>query len=1237
MRRQDAFEAPIPVIAGLSDLVLVGVGGMGAVYRCVDDDTGALRAVKLLRMQAGSASPTRRFRREFNAVARLRHPGIVAVYKYGVCDQGEYIVMEWVPGGDLWHVAGRRTRREEKNRALPLAWVPAVLAVSAQICEAMSYLHAHRILHRDLKPENILVDDAGRARLVDFGIAKPLAMDPVAPLTAAGETVGTARYMSPEQARSLDLDGRSDMYSLGVILFEIFSGQPPFTAPSLFDLLMAHVTEPAPRLADLCPMLPHSLCELVNRLLEKDRSDRYPDAGALRQELLMHLSPNVTLQERNEDCADPRDLPLAVVAALEAAERAKKILEAQDPKPKGGGAQLIPGGMVPTPERTAANIFAAKAGGAADRNKGKKKRPWRLLGGGRTKEADEKVTRAQPAAKPGSGPNSDAAITPHNTDEFAASTTFFAEDDEILELSDIPELFAPAFRGRDALVTNAVAGFVLDDIKPSVHWFVGGPGSGRTRLVAELRDMLRFEMGALVLTARGNDPAVGLSAARLLLDPAAWYLQAMPAEELRYGLGHALSAAVELCPGLADRMGRFLEEDAPISDPASRRLMFYSAAERIISLLSESAPVALLIDDSQDMDPDSLDLLRYLSTTPVDANTQRGRPRLISLAGSMEAAAWAPAGIEVPKLDGNDVAVTLQTAMGWAVPPIRLGKRAVQEGVNATPRGLLEWARSLLHEAGRSSGRDVREEDLLAVASGDPRERWKARLSGLGAVPLEAAALLGLVNRPVVLEWLLSASRWDEDTFIDAINSLIRRGLAHERPAGATWGLELTDREAGEVAWEMVPEAVRRAAAEHFATVVGDAHPDHPVAMDERPALSARAWLRASMPETALPLLATAVKLEQAAGRTATGLAVADLWVNTARLVGREHLPEALAARVSLASAACEWARAEEDLDEMSILAGDSAQAKLQVLTARATLFQHAQDLDSAIETAEDAFRTALLVDAPRDTLFRLSDLLADVDLRQGHLGTARDRWMSIAIEASRSASPYWEMVGRMGAASGDMQLGSFDAALDGLTKAALLADDQCDQLNTLLVALRRAYLKSLRGDLSGARGDLEVVIDRSSVLGAVLVTGPAVTYCGEVCRRLELWEDAETHLERGERILRATEQRLTLGICLSERALVALARDDLPAAHAHAAGAGMAATLTEGVILERERIHCAIGRVAEVAGDRTALAACKRHTASVLETQASRLQPQQVGRWMSVGPRMEVVNWAGWTPSQRS
>ncbi len=1220
---QKGLQAPIPEVPGLSDLVLVGVGGMGAVYRAVDDERGALRAVKLLRLQPGTTSPTRRFRREFNAVARLRHPGIVAVYRYGVCEAGEYIVMEWVPGGDLWHVAGRRVRKEEENRTLPIAWVPPVIAVAAQVCNALSYLHAHRILHRDLKPENILVDLAGRARLVDFGIAKPLALDPVAPLTAAGETVGTARYMSPEQARSLDLDGRSDLYSLGVILFEILAGQPPFTAPSLFDLLMAHVTEPAPRLADHCPNLPASLCDLVNRLLEKDRSDRFPDAGAVRAELLMHLAPNCSLQGRSGLCVDPRDLPLAVVGALEAAERAEQVIAAAGVPPRAAGVrQLMPGGMVPTPEPTAAhNAFGAPP-------VGRKKKPWRLLGG---RSPDAQPTRNFPGTPDEEAITPEAAVSP---DAPGATSTFFSEDDDVLELSDVAELFAPAFRGQDALLSAAVARFMAEEQKAGVYWYRGVSGSGRTRLLAELRDVLRFEMGALVLTARGNDAAAGFSSVRLLFDPSAWYLKAVQAADLKASLGASAWAALELCPALADKLEGFIDEDAIPQDAASRRVLFYQAAERLIALLSTFAPVALLLDDADDVDPDSLDLLRYLSTLPPDDSTSRGRPRVMAVAGAMDAPAWAGRAIDIPPLLGVDVAVTLQTALGWAVPPTRLAKRAIQERVNETPRALLEWVRVLLEQSGRTSGREATEEDLLAVASGDPRERWKARLTGLGDIALEAAGVLGIVNRPVVLEWLLEATRWDEDSFIDAVNALIRRGLAHERPAGGSWGLELTDREAGEVAWELLSEDSRRAAAERFSKVVSEDHPDHPVAVDERPALLARAWLKAGAPETALPLLETAAKLEQAAGRTATGLAVADLWVSTIREVGSPSLPTALSLRVAFASAACEWGRAEEDLDEMAAIAGDAPERQLEVLTARATLYQHAQDHESVIETAEEAFRTALLVDAPRETLFKLSDLLADVDLRQGHLTNARDRWLGIANEARRSAAPFWEMVGRMGAANASVQLGEFNAANDALSKAARLADDQCDQLNTLVIQMQRAYLLGLRGALESSHNQLADVAERSTALGAVLVIGPAVTLLGEISRRLGRLEEAEAHLERGERVLRATEQRLTLSVCLSERALVALARGDLEAAGNHVAGAGMAATLTDGVQLERERVHCAIGKVAEIIGDRTALASARRQTIKALETQARLLLPQQLGRWVAVAPRAEVISWASWTPS---
>ena len=1199
---------------------------MGSVYRAVDLETGALCAVKLVRRQPGATGPARRFRREFSAVSRLRHPNIVAVHRYGICDDGEYIVMEWVPGGDLWHVAGRRARKETEPRPLPQQWVAPVIATSAQVCDALSYLHGCRILHRDLKPENILVDSAGRARLVDFGIAKPLAMDPIAQLTAAGETVGTARYMSPEQARSLDLDGRADLYSLGVILFEVVSGRPPFTAPSLFDLLMAHVTEPAPRLADLVPNLPRSLCDLVNRLLEKDRSARLPDAGAVRDELLAHLAPDCTLQARSlSRKADPRDLPLAVVSALEAAGRLEEIMR-EHPIPKRG--VLGPEGVPLTPDPTRSQMDAVEPPG--------REPAWQL----RTPQPEELNTRpfvGLGGSDPAAAVTPEAAVTEGAEDEAGMSSVFAPLDDDVFGIKDVPELFAPAFRGRDNLLTQAVSGFHLQSARPPMHWFSGISGSGRTRMLAELRDVLRFELNAIVLPARGLDPAVGMSAARLLFEGAPHYLSALPMSKLVEALGGSLPMALDLCPGLRPVLRRMGLAQPAEPEPESRRVLYYQAAERLLALLSEQAGVALLLDDAEAADPDSLDLLRYLATAPPDDSPQRGRPRLIAVAGSDEPEPWAGAGIAIPPLLGTDIAVTLQTALGWNVPPTRLARRAVMERVNESPRRLLEWVGSLLQQAGRASGREATEEDLLGAASGDPRERLKARMSGLTPMALEAMGVLGLVNRPVVLEWLLATGEWDEDEFIEAINEVVRRGLAQERPAGGSWGLELTERDTGDIAWEMLEPEARREAAGRFAVMVVEDHADHPAAADERPALAARAYMRAGMREVALPLMAAATRSEQAGGRTATGLAMADLWVETANEVESADLQDALEARVMLACAACEWSRAEEDLKRMQVLAEADQSRLLRVLTARAEMFEQSQNHDGVVDAVEQAFSVALQVDAPRETLFHLSHLVATVDKRAGNLVSARDRWLGIAAESRRIVNPYWEMAARLSASSTDVQLGEFDSAEQGFAKARQLAEDQCDELLMLEVELAFGALWGLRGDPERGRAECLKVADAANELGALRVLGKAVTTLGELCRRLDLLEESDDHLERGERILRATEQRVTLALCLAERALTALSRSDLDAAANHSAGAGMAASLSSGVLLEQERIHCAVGRVAEIQGDRAALAAARQKTVQCLEAQARYLGPEHLGRWVAVGPRLEVVTWAGWSPPASS
>jgi len=1194
------------------------------VYRAVDVASAALCAVKLVRNQPGQTGHARRFRREFSAVSRLRHPNIVACYRYGVCDEGEYIVMEWVPGGDLWHVSGRRARRELDPRPLPNQWIAPVIAVAAQVCDAMSYLHAARILHRDLKPENILVDGAGRARLVDFGIAKPLALDPVAPLTAVGETVGTARYMSPEQARSLDLDGRADLYSLGIILFEVISGRPPFTAPSLFDLLMAHVTEPAPLLQDLAPHVPLTLCDLVNRLLEKDRSARPPDAGVVRDELLDHLAPDCTMQQRGGPRADPRDLPLAVVAALEAAGRREEVLASvQAP-----GAGMGPGGFV-QPEATNARIPVP------DRKGGWQwKTPSPAEQATRAFKADGGVptTRADKAA---AAHTPEATVDETQMDDLRPAASIFASEAPGIVSNDRgADLFTPAFRGRDHLLTNALNGFRMETDRAALHWFQGVGGSGRTRLLAELRDLLRFEIGAIVLAARGVDAAVGMSTARQFFHTAARVLRGFGPKHIAEAIGSASGQAVDLCPDLQERVYDVVGITThPEPEPEAVRPLYYQAAERMLGMMAQQAPIAFVVDDAERIDPDSLDLIRYLSTPRPDDELERGRPRLIAIAGDKPPEPWAGEAIALPPLLGQDVAVSLQTALGWSTAPSKLARRAIQERVNETPRGLMDWVRGLLHEAGRASGREATEEDLLAVASGDPRERWKARLRGLPPLGLEAVGILGLVSRPVVLEWLLSASDADEEEFVEAINHVVRRGLAHERPAGNSWGLELVERDAGDVAWELLPDAERRGAAARFAEAVVVEHDDHPAPADERPALAARAYLRAGMADTALPLMQSATLHEMAAGRTATGLAMADLWVDTARTIGSDQLPEALEKRVQLACSACEWIRAERDLDEMTALASGDRERLLRVLTLRATMYQQSQDHDGVIETVEEAFFVALEVDAPREVLFRLGHLVANVDLRAGALVTARDRWLGIAGEARGIVNPYWEMLGRASAASADLQLGEYDASEHGFRKARQLADDQCDDLTALLIDLNIAHLQALRGDAAKAQVETLRVADRATDLGALRVLGHALTQLGELCRRLGLLEDAQAHLERGERILRNTEQRVTLATCMAERALTALASGDLEAAANHAAAAGMAASLSPGVLLETERVHCAIGKVAEARGDRMESGAARRRATDALTRQAEHLGEGHVPRWVAVGPRLDVVTWANWSP----
>jgi len=745
---------------------------------------------------------------------------------------------------------------------------------------------------------------------------------------------------------------------------------------------------------------------------------------------------------------------------------------------------------------------------------------------------------------------------------------------------------------------------------------------------------LRFDVGGLVLVARGVDSAIGLSAIRLLFDRVPSYLRKISDEELQQSLGSSLVVVGDLCPGLEERLTALRGNENSPPDPESRRVLYYQAAERLVALLLRLGPLAVLMDDVERADPDSLDLIRHLATLAPDDRLDRGRPRLIVLASTETAVPWAGADIELPPLFGADIAITLQTALGWTVPPTQLARRAVLERVNTTPRDLLEWTSSLLEAVGCRSGRETDQQTLLAAAAvGGPRGRWRSRMAHLDPLSLEFLVVLSLLPRPVVLEWLLTCADWEESAFVGAVNLAVRRDLVVERPTARGWGFELAEREVGQSAWTLLSPSSRSVLAERFSLAVLRPHRDHPVDEDARPGLAARSYLKAGLIDRALPLLEIATRQEQAAGRAASGLAMADLWVATAEETGDEALFIALEARTQLASAACEWGRTQEDLDRMDQLAQGEPNQRLRSLTVRATIAQQSQDHEAVITSVEQAFDVALEIDASVEQLFRLSHLLASVDLRSGDLVTARDRWMMIARDAQRSGSVVWEMLTRSTAAGADLQLGEFAAAELGCKHGLALARELSDYSMELHLRFVLAALEALRERPENAIYQLQEVMDETTEIGALRILSHAAVTLGEVERYRGDFDEAQRHLERAERLFRATGQRVSLSRCLAERAQTALAMGELTAAEGFAAGAGMAASLAPGVLLGQERIHCALGKVAEARGDRQALASARKATLACLDRQAARLGPEHLGPWASVGPRMEVLTWVGWNP----
>lgn len=250
---------------------LLGRGGMAVVYLAFDPFMERPVAVKvLLKDRSYDKNLRSRFKRESRMVASLNHPAIVPVYDFGEEDEQPYLVMRYMEGGSL----------REKLRNAPLT-LQEVATILSQIAPALDTTHSHNIIHRDLKPSNILFDAFGKAHLADFGLAK-FAEGTYTTLTRNDGMVGTPAYMSPEQIRAQPhLDGRTDVYSLGVLLFEMLAGRLPFSASGRLPIALMHLSDPVPAVHTLNLSLPESISPIITKAMAKKREDRFAKASDL--------------------------------------------------------------------------------------------------------------------------------------------------------------------------------------------------------------------------------------------------------------------------------------------------------------------------------------------------------------------------------------------------------------------------------------------------------------------------------------------------------------------------------------------------------------------------------------------------------------------------------------------------------------------------------------------------------------------------------------------------------------------------------------------------------------------------------------------------------------------------------------------------------------------------------------------------------------------------------------------
>ncbi len=282
----------------------LGTGGMGEVYRVLDLEQGQEYALKILNEMMDEQAVRRRFHREFQVLSRFQHPRLVRTYTWGFAEERPYFTMEYLPGKTLEKIIADQV-------LLELFRESHFFDLIQQLVESLAYVHAQGAVHRDLKPSNIMVletEEGIETTILDMGLAKFRHLHSVS-ITQTGATIGTAEYMSPEQGKGLWVDHRSDLYSLGVILYEMLTGTPPFSGQNPISVILKHIREMPPPIGEVNIAVPEQMQQIVLRLLAKERVDRYQSAGELLVQALNNVAPSELVLLEDEQ----RDVPVKVM------------------------------------------------------------------------------------------------------------------------------------------------------------------------------------------------------------------------------------------------------------------------------------------------------------------------------------------------------------------------------------------------------------------------------------------------------------------------------------------------------------------------------------------------------------------------------------------------------------------------------------------------------------------------------------------------------------------------------------------------------------------------------------------------------------------------------------------------------------------------------------------------------------------------------------------------------------